>query len=216
MQKRELAKGAVLWWHGEAAQSIGVVEAGLLGMRTEVGLVGVAFPGTVVGEAAILAHDGPHARRRAAVFALEDATVVTEYPVSMVKDSFGVGVPRKVLRTLIAQICGNLLVTLAAGSPDGFSEACQTRLAEAMLRSEASVHAAGSWEPFLESLRLLQRLRDLTSETVRERVPPEALTDDLIVRAGEMVKGLLNSPDEDPLARIESFVRYERERARPA
>src|SRR5437899_9260371 len=107
MQRRVLSMGERLWAEGDAAATLAVVESGKLGVWSDTRLIGILFPSMVLGESAILGMEGPAASRTASVSALEDGTTVTEYAPSLVKDAFGAGVPRLVLRMLCGQICRN-------------------------------------------------------------------------------------------------------------
>lgn len=60
MLKRKviLSKDSVLWYAGDAAASLAVVESGKLGVRTGTGLVSVLRPNMVLGDTSILGLEG--------------------------------------------------------------------------------------------------------------------------------------------------------------
>src|SRR5438045_3762218 len=87
-----LSRDTVLWEAGDAARGIGILEKGRLGARTEKGgLIGVMLPHMVLGDSALLGNPEAPDRRTATIFALEDDTVITEYPVGEVKADFEAG-----------------------------------------------------------------------------------------------------------------------------
>ena len=50
MHSRTLPKDAVLWWQNSPAESVGVLERGKIGIRSEGRILAVALPVTAVGE----------------------------------------------------------------------------------------------------------------------------------------------------------------------
>lgn len=49
MFRRALGRDTVLWWQGDPAQSVGLVESGRLGIRLDKRLLDVVSAGAVVG-----------------------------------------------------------------------------------------------------------------------------------------------------------------------
>src|SRR5262249_35846583 len=95
---------------------IAVVVRGRLGARTEKGLMGVILPPMVVGESALFAATRPE-RRTATLFALEDGTQVMQCPADVVRQGLESGdesLVRKVINTLVGQICRNLLMVITS------------------------------------------------------------------------------------------------------
>src|SRR6185436_16353603 len=109
---------------------------------------------------AIMGVDGPTGRRTASVFALEAGTVVAEYPAAMVKEAFGVGIPRLVLRTLCGQICRNSLLVMAAHPELPAVKDSLMSLIQGMGQCEKHARKIASWHEFLVTFRLLYHLRE--------------------------------------------------------
>ena len=147
MQVKKLNKGDVLWWHGEFATTIAFVDKGRLGIKTEDGLIGVVGPDGVIGESALLAEGGVVPKRRAAVIAIEESSV-TEYPVSFVREGVGVGLPRKVLRTLIGQTITSACFILAAHPNAPLVTQSMTALIRSLSDSKEMVADVKNWTDF--------------------------------------------------------------------
>ena len=119
MLKRKviLSRDSVLWYAGDPAVSLAIVESGKLGVRTDKGLVGIVRPNMVLGDSSILALAGGTPKRLATIYALEEGTTVVEYPPSLVKeaaDEQGRTVWRAILTMLLGQVCRNGLVLMSA------------------------------------------------------------------------------------------------------
>ncbi len=209
MQRRTLQRGQALWEQGQPAHSIGIVEGGKLGIVNRRAVLAVLYPGMVVGEASILTLDGPPAHRSASVMALEDATVVAEYPASMVKEAFGVGVPRQVLRSLFGQICRNALIVLAEHSGEAALDTLLRGLIQGMRDSEERLRGVKTWEGFLVTFRTLYHLRDATNAIREDLVARDGKARDTIVRASATMRTLFKSDDVQSC--IEAFLQAERE-----
>ena len=163
MQVKKLNKGDVLWWHGEFATTIAFVDKGRLGIKTEDGLIGVVGPDGVIGESALLAEGGVVPKRRAAVIAIEESSV-TEYPVSFVRDGVGVGIPRKVLRTLIGQTITSACFILAAHPNAPLVTQSMTALIQSLSDSKEMVADVKDWTDFAPDFSYLFALRDSIGE----------------------------------------------------
>jgi len=138
VRPRTLSAGERLWSRGEPAVSIAIVESGQLAIRDELRIFGFAFPGTVIGESAILSLGRPPAARTADVVAVSGSSV-SEYPIDVVKDAFGVGTPRLILRTLFGQICRNVLLVIAALPEGETGPQMLTGLLESLAKRERTV-----------------------------------------------------------------------------
>ena len=209
MYRRTLGKGAVLWWQGDAAQSVAVVEKGSAGIRMGEDLLDVLLPGMAVGEAALLDVDGPVPRRGADVVVLEDDTQIVEYPVASVAGAEGV--ERLVLRTLLGQICRNHLL-VGAAHPDRplvvDSTLWQLR---GLAVAAAHVDACGGGEEFRQAFRYLHGLRAGT-DALRRDLAPAAGFDQGAAR-GLLERADLRSPEL--VAYLDQFLRAEAVRRGP-
>jgi hypothetical protein len=213
MQRRVLSKGERLWAQGDPAATLAVVETGKLGVWNDARLIGILFPSMVLGESAILAMDGHTVPRRASVSALEDGTAVTEYAPSLVKDSFGAGVPRLVLRMLCGQICRNALLLIAAHSDSSPVDSVLRALIEGVQRCERQVRDVEDWEHFMVAFRLLYHLRDASGTMLNELVPDGGAEEasNTLMRASKTMKDLFKASDIESL--LEDFLEAERLRA---
>lgn len=212
MQRRLLASGERLWAQGEPALCMGVVERGKLAVRTPERVLGVVFPGMVLGESAIFGLEGTQVMRTASVVALEDDTVVTEYPAELVRETFGAGVPRLVLRTLSGQICRNALLTIAA-SPQPTATSPILSLIRGVVQSERQARKISTWEEFLVAFRILFNLRE-GSDAMRRETPECLDVPRTILEASKTVKELFKA--KDTVAYLEAFLEAEQERYRTA
>lgn len=214
MERRLLAAGEKLWSEGDPADSMGVVEKGKVAVRSGDRVLGVLFERMVLGEAAILSLGGLPVRRTASVEALVDETVVTEYPASMVRSSFGVGVPRLVLRTLCGQICRNALLTIAAHQDQPAVRGSLGALIQGVAECEKQGRGITSWDQFLVSFRLLYHLRD-GSDAMRDDVlSGRGGVPETILRASQVARALFKA--DDVIELVETFLDAERERQQHA
>jgi Cyclic nucleotide-binding domain len=214
MQRRLLAAGEPFWGEGDKASSLGVVERGLVGVKNGGRLLGVLFPKMVLGESAILGLDGHEVRRTASVYALEDETVVAEYPADMVRQSFGVGVPRLVLRTLCGQVCRNALLTVAAHPGHSAVETSLMGLIQGVAACERQLREVDDWDRFLVVFRLLYHLREGSDAMRDELLPSRGEISGTIVRASEIAKSLFKA--DDVAEHVQPFLESERQRRRHA
>lgn len=166
MFRRTLPKDAVLWWQGDAASSLGVVEKGRLGIRLQGRILDLVFPGTALGEAALLGVDGAPGQRGADVVVLEDGTVVNEHPVEELAGRFE-AVHQLVLRTLIGQVGRNQLLVAAAHPGHPLLERMVAGALGTLARAEEQIASLHSWEEFLAAFRFLFHLRE-GSDKMRE------------------------------------------------
>lgn len=210
MGVRTLGEGSVLWARGDAADCIAVVEQGRLGIRTERGIVGIAPAGTVVGEAAILALGGAAARRTADVVALAEPTVVSEYAANLVREAFGVGTPRLILRTLLGQICRNGLLVVAANPGREAVDSALTGTLMALAGSERRFGAIGTWDDFMATFHVLYSLREAT-DAMRAKLAPPAAVDGAVVQRALRMLGALGL-DRGGIESLQEFILAEERR----
>lgn len=205
-----LNKDAVLWHVGDCAKTIGLVERGRLGIRTEKGMVGVILPKMILGEAAILVHVGQEPRRTAEVFALDNDTCVAEYPVSLIKQGSDDGVQKlriAVLGTLLGQICRNCLLVTRANSGIPHRALPIKGLMESLVQTQSSrLQAVLGWDTFLTEFHFLFETRNY-SETVRRYFVPGAFDKESAQRASEVVAEVLKHAGD--LSLIQDFMKAE-------
>jgi CRP-like cAMP-binding protein len=211
MQVKKLNKGDVLWWHGEFATTIAFVDSGRLGIKTEEGLIGVVGPEGVIGESALLAEGGVVPKRRAAVIAIEESSI-TEYPVSFVREGVGVGMPRKVLRTLIGQTITSACFILAAHPDARLVTQSMTALIQSLSASKEMVQEVSTWAEFAPDFNYLFALRDSVGDLRARLVPAKYFVarNEALLRASTVLKGIVTDPE---LARfLDKFIEVEKAR----
>ena len=190
MLKRKviLSKDSVLWYAGDPAVSLAVVESGKLGVRTTKGLTGVLRPNMVLGDTSILALEGGQPRRLATISALEEGTTVTEYPPSLVRQSADDpdhALWKAILTMLLGQVYRNGLVLVAAHEAEPFLARPFRSLVESLVEThEARFAALAAWDDFLATYRFLSATRDYTDTALAALVGPAA-DRDLLLRASE-------------------------------
>lgn len=211
MQVKKLNKGDVLWWHGEFATTIAFVDKGRLGIKTEDGLIGVVGPDGVIGESALLAEGGVVPKRRAAVIAIEESSV-TEYPVSFVRDGVGVGIPRKVLRTLIGQTITSACFILAAHPSSPLVTQSMSALIRSLSESKGMVADVKNWTDFAPDFSFLFALRDSVGELRARLVPAKYFVarSEALLRASTVLKGIVTDPEI--AAFLDRFIEVEKAR----
>ncbi len=208
-----LSKDAVLWEAGDVARNIAIVTSGKLGVKTEAGVVGIAPPGTILGESALLANEGQSQRRTATVFALEDQTQVREVSASDARAAFEGGddqLIRETLKTLMGQICRNLLMVVSARRGDPFIDEPLLGLVRGIARDAERPFQASTWERLQPTLLLLHDLRDLSDRILNRLGPDPAQRLDLIEGASQVLTQL-GAEDARPM--IELFLEAERQKA---
>jgi CRP-like cAMP-binding protein len=211
MQVKKLNKGDVLWWHGEFATTIAFVDSGLLGIKTEEGLINLVGKDGVIGESALLAEGGVVPKRRAAVIALEESTV-TEYPVTFVREGAGVGIPRKVLRTLIGQTVTSACFVLAAHPHVPLVTQSMSALIKSLSDSKEMVRDVKNWEDFAPDFAYLFALRDTIGELRARMVPARHFVarNEALLRASAMLKTIVTDPEIADF--LDKFIALERQR----
>ena len=172
MFRRTLPKDAVLWWRGDPAESLAVVDRGSVGIRTAEGLLDVIVAGHAVGEAALLAKDGAPAVKRAAdVVALEPDTVVIEYKTGEVVGALDGGVPQLVMRTLVGQIGRNHLLVAAAHGGNRWIEAVVSSQMETLVAAARATSDIATWPEFMIAFQVLYQMRE-GSDAMRDALAP--------------------------------------------
>jgi hypothetical protein len=209
MKPRSLAAGERLWAQGEPARTIAIVETGRLAIRDDRAVFGLAFPGTVLGESAILSLGGPAARRTADVVAVE-ASSVSEYPIAVVKDAFGVGTPRLILRTLFGQICRNSLLVIVQQPARDVGPQILTALLQSLASQERTFQAIAGWDDFLVAFRVLYELRDASDALRRELTSSGPLPDEALERAAHVMRTVFSAPDS--IEYVRHFLEAEQQR----
>lgn len=208
MHRRVLPRDGVLWWHGEAAQSVGVVERGLLGVRTEAGIIDVVPAGGVVGESALLDLGAAVPRRTADVVVLEDDTVVVEHSLDELAEA--PGVPEQVLRTLLAQTARNQLVVAAALRTHALIGAAVDGLLDLLSGCARHIPEVSGPGQFYPAFRFLYRLREASDAQRRDLLPGNQ--SDVVARQ-VLETGRHRLPDAGLAALLEACLRAEAGRA---
>jgi hypothetical protein len=202
MYRRTLPKDAVLWWRGDAAETIGVVDRGRAGIRSHQALLDVAVPGTAVGETALL---GASVTRAHDVVALDDDTVVIEYTAAEVSGALDGGVPHLVLRTLVGQIGRNHLLVAAANPGHRWVEAVTHGTLETLVAAARATSTIATWDDFMVTFRCLVHMREGT-DRMRDALAPSGSW------TSESALSVLKGIDErlqaaELLAEVTAFVR---------
>jgi CRP-like cAMP-binding protein len=212
-RKVTLGKGAYLWDAGDTARTMAVLERGRLGVRAGEKLIGLITPKMVLGESALFTLDGGTQARTAAVVALEEDTLVAEYPASMFRHTFDAGnhaVGHLILMTLIGQTCRNYLLIVAAHN--------ERLTVSELLRGE--VRALGeaasqsknikAWDEFLWTFRYLFHQRDHSDAMRTELVKHLSADSQALQKASDMMRDLLKG--QSAVAYLEEFIAAERDR----
>lgn len=215
MQRKviSLSKDTVLWEAGDNARDIAVVAKGKLAARTEQGLVGIILPNMVLGESALFTVDGAPHRRTATIYALEDETLVMEYPASMVRDSVAGGdddLMRQIIANLVGQICRNLLMVIAAKRGSPYIDNPLTGLVRGIVRDALEAAPMKSWENQTLTCRFLHDLREVSDGLVDRLGPDASQRSEMIVNASQMMTQLFEGHDVRPL--IEAFLEAEKQK----
>lgn len=209
-----LGDGATLWETGDVARDIALVESGKIGVRTAAGVVGLVLPGMVVGETALFSLDGERLTRTATLYALEDETRVVATPAEEWRASFEGGdseVVEPLVKTLVGQICRNLLMVVSARRGDPYVDLPLNALLRAVADDASRPLSARTWASFMVTFSFLSDLRDL-SDRILSRLGPEPTERlELIEAASQALAVLGGHTDTRPM--IEAFLEAERQRA---
>jgi len=209
-----LSKHAVLWEEGDLARNVAVLQKGKLGARTSQGLVGILWPGMVLGESALFTAEGRPERRSASILALEDDTVVEECAPEKLRDQLLEGdasLAGKVLTTLVGQISRNLLMVVAARRGYAYVDEPLTSLVKGLVEDARRAPALRSFETFMASARYLFDLREFSDRALGSLGPDPAQRADMIANASAVLTQLF--ADQEALPALEDFLRAEREKS---
>ncbi len=208
-----LSREATLWEAGDLARDIAVVEAGRLGVRTEAGVVGIVLPKMVVGETALFALEGTPLPRGATLFALDDDTRVVASPAESYRTAFeggDTGIVEPIVRTLVGQICRNLLMVVSARSGDPYVEEPLLGLVRGIAKDVGRPLSAHTWATFMVTFSFLCDVRDMSDRILARLGPDPSQRLELIEAASQALARLTGSDDARPM--IEAFLAAERER----
>lgn len=209
-----LSKNAVLWEEGDVARNVAVLKQGKLGARTQAGLVGILWPGMVLGESALFATEGRQERRSATVLALEDDTQVEEYAAERLRELMLAGddvLPGKVLTTLVGQISRNLLMVVAARRGHAYVDGPLQSLVREIVEDARRSRAPRSFETFMSTARYLYDLREFSDRALQGLGPDPAQRADMIANASAVLTELFAGGEALPA--LEDFLRAEREKS---
>jgi CRP-like cAMP-binding protein len=215
MQRKviSLSKDTVLWEAGDAAREVAVVTKGKLAARTEQGIVGIVLPNMVLGETALFHDSLGDVRRTAAIYALEDDTVVTAYPVAEVRTGFESGddgLMRQVVTNLVGQIARNLAMVISARRGYAFIEAPLTGLLQGLVRDAQDKPPIRTWDTLLRTCRALHDLRELSDRLLQQFGPESGDRSELLVNASQMAGQLAEGHDIQPI--LAAFLDAERQK----
>jgi CRP-like cAMP-binding protein len=215
MQQKQitLSRDTVLWDVGDSARSVAVIEKGRLGARAGQALVGVLLPHMVLGESALLADEGSAERRTITIFALEDNTVVAEYPVSEVKADFEAGseeLMKHILFNQTAQICRNLLMVMTSRRGQPLVDEPLGGLVRGLLADVPRVSPLKRWESSLAACRFLNELRTLSDRLLEQLGPRPEERAAMIVDVSQSLAHLSMGQDVRPI--VEAFIEAERQK----
>lgn len=212
MRNVTLTEGEYLWERGDVARYVSALESGRLGVYSDGKLVGLVTPGMVIGESALGLLDGQVTTRSAAVQALEKSSV-TEFSAANFKSTFESGKPdvgRAVLTGLIAQICRNNLLVLAAQSGDFVIAQALRGQVRAFSEIAPACRAVKDWSAFMSAYSFLATARD-HSDSLRDRMVRGAQTEtESLTKASAMLKDLVSGAEV--AAAVEGFLAADREK----
>jgi len=212
-RKITLSKGTFLWDAGDSARTIAVLERGRLGVRVGEKLVGLIPPKTVLGESALLGLDGSTQKRTAAIEALEEDTLVTEYPVPVFRhvfDSGNHGLGHLILLTLIGHTCRNYLLITAAHRERAAVGALLQGEVRALGQLASQIKGITSWDDFFFTFQFLFHVRD-HSDGVRARLVRHLSGEsEALIKASEMIRDMLKG--HDVAAYFDQVIADEREK----
>lgn len=212
MRNVTLSEGEYLWEKGDVARYISALDSGRLGVYSDGKLVGLVTPGMVMGESALGLLDGQMPMRSAAVKALEKSSI-SEFSAANFKSTFDAGKPdvgRAVLTSLIAQICRNNLLVLAAQSSDLVIAQALRGQVKAFSEIAPACRAVKDWNAFISAYSFLATARD-HSDSLRDQMVRGAQTEtESLTKASAMLKDLVGG--SEVAAAVESFLAADREK----
>jgi CRP-like cAMP-binding protein len=215
MQKKTitLSRDTVLWEAGDVARGIGILEKGRLGARTDRGLMGVMLPSMVLGDSALLSGEAGGERRTATIFAIDDDTLVTEYPVGEVRADFEAGsedLMKHIIINQVAQTCRNMLMVIATKRGQALVDEPLGGLVRGLLADVPRISPIRTWDNALLTCRLLQDLRSLSDRLLDQLGPKPNERAEMIVNASQSLTQLSVGKDVRPI--VEAFIEAERQK----
>jgi CRP-like cAMP-binding protein len=208
-----LSRDTVLWEAGDTARGVAILEKGRLGARTDKGIVGVMLPHMVLGDSALFAGDGSNDRRTATIFAVDDDTVVSEYPVSEVRADFEAGSDElmcHIILNQVAQICRNLMMVITTKRGQAMIDEPLGGLVRGLLSDAPRVSPLKGWDNALLTCRFLQDLRSMSDRLLDQMGPKPGERADMIVNASQSLSQLPLGKDVRPI--VETFIEAERQK----
>jgi CRP-like cAMP-binding protein len=212
-RKLTLGKGAFLWDAGDAARTIAVLDKGKLGVKGAKGTLAVIGPKMVFGESSLLTLDGEIQVRSAAVVALEDDTIVTEYPPNMVKDMFDQGkntIGIHLLMTLIAQTCKNNLLMVAAHRKRASMAVLLKEEVQGLTRSVPQLKQIATWDEFFWTFRFLHNIRSHSDVMRNKLVGDLSGASEVLAQTAQMVNELFKG--QDIAVYLDDYIAAERDK----
>jgi hypothetical protein len=209
-----LSRDTVLWEAGDSARGIAILEKGRLGARTDKGLMGVLLPPMVIGESALLGENGGSDRRTVTIYAIDDDTVVTEYPLTEVRADFDAGnedLMRHIISNQVAQICRNMLMVVSSHPGEPFIDAPLAGLVRGLVADVPKIYPLRTWTRALDTCRFLHDLRGLSDRLLNQLGPAPAQRGEMIVNATQSLSQLALGQDVRPL--VEAFLEAEKQRS---
>ncbi|MFN7973101.1 MAG: cyclic nucleotide-binding domain-containing protein [Acidobacteriota bacterium] len=213
-RKVVLKKDAILWEAGESARNIGILEAGKLGVKTETRLIGVIWPDMIFGESALMGLEGTMPKRTATVFAMEDDTKVTEYPASLIRQTFDSGrdvIAASLLRTLVGQISRNCLLLVAGAKDRPVVTVPLKGMMQGVVSTAEQLKEIKAWDEFFFTFRFLSALRDFTAQLQNELFMHTSDRADAILKASESIRSLFKEQTE-LLPFLDNFLKAEQDK----
>lgn len=213
MPPRKMTTGQKLWKRGDPAPSIVIIEKGYLTIHDDDRVVGIAPPGTVLGESALFSLWGAPVTRTADIVAMTPAKV-TEFPVHVVQEGFTAGTPKIVLRSLFGQIGRNALLVIAAHPKNETVQGILRGMLRAIAETEPRFAEIADWPTFVATFQTLYHLREASDDLRRAltKVPTAARE---LERAAQAMKETFSAPES--IEYLQPFLEAERQRklARP-
>lgn len=210
-----LTKDAILWESGETARNIAVLEKGRLGVRAGKELVGIVLPKMIFGETALLGLKGDPPLRTATVFAMEDDTVVTEYPPALVHKMFEVEdrkVAVMVLKTLVGQVGKHCLMVYNANRDYKMIREAMIGCLRGLIAPSRDLEQISCWDSFMRTFVFLSGLRDYLSTLTRQYVTASTERAEMVQRSSEMVREMMTDEDVDLAGVMTDFIQEEKAR----
>jgi hypothetical protein len=132
--------------------------------------------------------------------------------VSFVREGAGVGIPRKVLRTLIGQTVTSACFVLAAHPDVPLIMQSMSALIRSLSESKEMVGDVKDWKDFAPDFAYLFALRDTIGDLRTRLVPAKHFVarSEALLRASALLKNLVSDPEI--AAFLDKFIAVEKER----